>query len=724
MNGLRRTSSGVGVLVSVAFHAVAIAVLLFAGVLSPARPALDSRTSRIAYDGAPRSAKEPPAPARRQQNDVAADGEPRERQADHAVPRSIAAPAAAAARRSVREPPRSEASGGAIAFPGNRTDVANNLLDHLWQSTLCAFAIGLLTLAFRRSDARVRYWLWWAASVKFLLPFSIFVALGSAMPWPSDGEPAAPSTISSTIVYVSEPFAEGRVLAPQRASVASGNTDWMGIAAFLVWFCGAELAVLLQWRAWRGVRAAVKASIPFAGRTTLSPGVEVRTASSLLEPGVVGFWRPVLLLPAGIDGHLSAEEFDAVVEHEACHITCRDNLTAAVQMLVEAVFWFHPLVWWIGGRLIRERERACDEHVLRAFANPRAYADGIVNVCKRYVDARLACVPGVSSSDLRQRIERIMKNETGEAVATWKKIALGIAAVVALVAPVAAGMRGAVAQGRAQSQAPAPRGADDARVAFQAASVKPNASGAVGTRLDPAEGGRFAATNATLSILMRFAYDLPEFRVAGGPAWLNTDRFDIVASADGTPSLAQKRLMLRALLDERFHVAAHTETRELPIYVLALARSDGRLGAGLRRSVAECGGSEPLGLLPGLAPSARNDAPSCGFFGFAPDTNLPSGKGGLAFRGLTMGGFAETLVAMVHRSVKDETGLVGYYDGNFDFVAELPPPPPPPGMPNPFTQPFISVFTSLPEQLGLTLNSSRGPVDVLVIDSAEHPTPD
>jgi uncharacterized protein (TIGR03435 family) len=262
------------------------------------------------------------------------------------------------------------------------------------------------------------------------------------------------------------------------------------------------------------------------------------------------------------------------------------------------------------------------------------------------------------------------------------------------------------------------------RGAFQVASVKPNTSGAIGTRVDPQEGSRFTATNATLSLLIRFAYDLPEFQVAGGPAWLNSDHFDIAASADGNPSLAQKRLMLRALLADRFKVAAHTETRELPIYALAMARSDGRLGAGLKRSAMECGGAEPSELFPGLAPSARNDTPACGFFGFAPDTNLPSGRGGLAFRGMTMGGFAKTLTAMVHRRVTDETALAGYYDGDFDFVAELPPPPPPPGMPNPFSQPFISVFTSLPERLGLKLNSARGPVDVLVIDGAEHPTSD
>lgn len=88
-----------------------------------------------------------------------------------------------------------------------------------------------------------------------------------------------------------------------------------------------------------------------------------------------------------------------------------------------------------------------------------------------------------------------------------------------------------------------------------------------------------------------------------------------------------------------------------------------------------------------------------------------------------MAALAKMLVPAVRRSVVDQTGLTGYFDADFDFMAEIPPPPPPPGVPNPFgPDPFVSVFTVLPEQLGLKLDSRRGQVDVLVIDRAEHPT--
>jgi uncharacterized protein (TIGR03435 family) len=246
--------------------------------------------------------------------------------------------------------------------------------------------------------------------------------------------------------------------------------------------------------------------------------------------------------------------------------------------------------------------------------------------------------------------------------------------------------------------------------------------------LEPLPGGRVNGTNVTAAALIRFAYGLPDFQVSGGPEWLASDRFDVVAKAEGDPPLAEKRLMLRRLLAERFKLAAHTETRELPIYALVLARSDGRLGPQLRRTAADCGRADQPSLDLGVGPSPSDGPPRCGYFGFAPGSDFPTGRGGLAFRGLTMAGLAKMLVPMVRRSVSDRTGLNGYFDAEFDFMAEgPPPPPPPPGLPNQNSfgsEPFVSIFTVFPEQLGLKLESRRGPVEVLVIDRAEQPTPD
>lgn len=256
---------------------------------------------------------------------------------------------------------------------------------------------------------------------------------------------------------------------------------------------------------------------------------------------------------------------------------------------------------------------------------------------------------------------------------------------------------------------------------FEVASVRPNTSGYAGWRLEPQAGGRLTGTNVPAAALIRFAYDLPDFQISGGPGWLGSDRFDIAAKAEGDAPVNQTRLMLRTLLAERFKLTVHTETRDLPIYALVMARSDGRPGTQLRRTEADCGREIVLGDdWAGIGPS--RGVPRCGFFGFAPGTDLPKGRGGLAFRGLTLSMFAKRLMPVVRRPVSDQTGLTGYFDAEFDFLAELPPPPPPPGLPNAFgSDPFGSIFTVLPEQLGLKLDSRRGPVDVLVIDRVEPP---
>ena len=123
-------------------------------------------------------------------------------------------------------------------------------------------------------------------------------------------------------------------------------------------------------------------------------------------------WRPVRLFPGGILRRLAPPERAAIEAHERGHLRRRDNLTAAIHMLIANLFWFHPLLWWLGARLVEERERACDESVLGAGNDPRTYADSILKVCRFYVHSPLACAAGVSGANLKQRMETIMENRT------------------------------------------------------------------------------------------------------------------------------------------------------------------------------------------------------------------------------------------------------------------------------------------------------------------------
>lgn len=630
----------------------------------------------------------------------------------------------------------------------------DRIVDHLWQSTLFAFLIGGLTLVFRKNDARVRYWMWFAAAVKFLVPFSLLEGVGASLLGPSvssllglSATPAlTPGSVPLAIAQFTQPFSAATASAGLSAVTPHGGVEWVPTALLIAWALGMEFVVIQRFRAWRVVRVAVRASMSISlANGHLPTGTEIRSSRTVLEPAVVGMWRPILLLPTGIEQRLTPAELDAVIAHEACHISSRDNLTAGVQMLVECLFWFHPVVWWIGGRLIQERERACDEHVLGLLQNPRVYADGIVNVCKLYVGAPLPIVPGVTTSDLRRRIERIMRNETGKAVSRPTRTALGLAATLILIVPIIGGAITAP-PGATASQAPGrpPLSTPpNAQPAFQAVSVKQNVSGSVFARVEVRSPGRFTAVNVPAALLVRFAYGLEDFEVVGGPRWLESDRYDVVASSGGEATVDQKRAMLRQVLQERFKLSARSEKRELPIYALMLARNDGRLGPGLRRSNTSCGSDAESALGPdapgfGIGSGIQSNAlrwvgsdspawsgmPSCGFFGPSPNTNLPAGQGGLSFRGLTMSSLARTIKELVHRSVTDETKLAGSFDGDFGFIEELPPPPPPPGQPSPFTSPFLSIFTALPEQLGLKLQATRGPNSVLVIDAVQRPTPD
>ena len=180
-----------------------------------------------------------------------------------------------------------------------------------------------------------------------------------------------------------------------------------------------------------------------ASHMALVADVPVLSSPSLLEPGVFGAIRPVLLLPEGITDRLTAPQLKTVIAHEMCHVRRRDNLTAAIHMLVQAAFWFHPAVWWIGTRLVEERERACDEAVLQAGNEAHVYAEGILNVCKFYVESPLACVSGVTGADLKKRIVRIV-NAPRAKIGFRRKLLLSLAGLLSVAVPVAFGLVQAV----------------------------------------------------------------------------------------------------------------------------------------------------------------------------------------------------------------------------------------------------------------------------------------
>jgi uncharacterized protein (TIGR03435 family) len=255
--------------------------------------------------------------------------------------------------------------------------------------------------------------------------------------------------------------------------------------------------------------------------------------------------------------------------------------------------------------------------------------------------------------------------------------------------------------------------------AFEVASIKPNKSGerAGGMRLLP--GGRFEVVNMPLAQLIRTAYQLEDFQLSGGPGWLNSDHYDIVARAQDNPSPPQTMVMVRTLLEERFKLVTHRVTRDLPVYALVIARNDGALGPRFRKAVIEeCPPrAGAVGSAAGAVPDFRN--PPCGLVLFGPG---PSGRGATG-RTIPIAEFVKRLAPIVSRPIIDRTKLDGRFDLDLDFTPDLPPPADSIGN-QPSADIGPSIFTALQEQLGLRLESTRGAVEVLVVDSVEKPTPD
>jgi uncharacterized protein (TIGR03435 family) len=318
------------------------------------------------------------------------------------------------------------------------------LVNHLWQSTLVAAAGWLLAFFLRGNPARARYWVWMIASVKFLIPFSLFIAAGE---WLRSmvATPIQPPAFAAVMEQITQPFPQAAssaafasMSAAPLAAAQPGSLLPLIVPPVLiaVWLCGFSMVAFSWVRGWLQARAAVRASSPMR----LLTEVPVLCSSRMLEPGIFGIVHPVLLLPAGIGDRLTTAQLGAVVAHEMSHVRRRDNLTAALHTVVGAIFWFHPAVWWIKTRLMEERERACDEAVLQSGNEAGIYAESILNVCRFYVESPLSCMSGVTGSDLKRRIVRIMTEQVAHKLDLSRKVLLGMAAMVALGAPVVFGL--------------------------------------------------------------------------------------------------------------------------------------------------------------------------------------------------------------------------------------------------------------------------------------------
>jgi bla regulator protein BlaR1 len=612
----------------------------------------------------------------------------------------------------------------------------SQLANHLWQSTLFAGIAGLLTLALRRNHARVRHGVWLAASAKFLVPCSILIALGGQLQWR-----VAQETTQSGFTVVMDEVGQPFTASPVSSHLLSKSTPAVSPLPEIlagIWICGFFGIVCSWWIRWRRIRASVRAGSP----VNVELPIAALSSPSLLEPGVFGVFRPVLLLPDGIVDRLTPAQLRAVIAHELCHVRNRDNLTAAIQMFVETVFWFHPLVWWIGKRLVEERERACDEEVLGVYTDPRTYADAILSVCRLYTESPLRCASGVAGANLRKRIEAIMINRKLRELNLVKKAVLCAVGLMAFAIPIVVGVVNAPAI-RAQPRSPS-------RQQFEVASIKPSKNCGFALGAPPPPSGSAKKTGptsapgglpgpspgrmnacGTLEQLIRTAYLAPNpgtygnaVPIEGGPAWIRSESnlYQIAAKPNGPASQAMMRgPMMQALLEDRFKLKIRRETREGPAYALTVAPGGPKLP---RFHEGSC---TPYTFPPPTLPSGQE---------FCEESMGRNGTDQTVYRqAIDLDTFATFLFVLTDRPVINRTGLAGRFDIRLEYTPDETTPAiarrfaearrgDPAGAVPAASDPAggLSIFTALQQQLGLKLEATKGPRDYLVIEHIERPS--
>lgn len=591
----------------------------------------------------------------------------------------------------------------------------------LLKASLLLFAAVLAhVLIGKRVSAASRHLLWTLAiSALLILP----VFSGVLPEWRVDK--VAPSRVAELAQTAESPvirlaaevtsFMSVSARIPDVGQAASGRISWSRVATVL--YSIGILALLLRlvaqrWSvrrlAYRATRVRDSAWTRLLDETAASldfrrPIVLLRTLEETM-PMAFGTRRPAIVIPAVADTW-SEDRRRSVLLHELAHVARYDCLTQSLAAVACAIYWIHPGVWWIARRLRIERELACDDRVLAAGADAGDYASHLLEFAYslRVDMAPVLAVTMAAPRQLEGRLRALLEGGRNRQMPAMGSRVIATAFTVALAGAIAAAERGPAAL--LQIEAPP-------RQTFEVASVRPNNSVETGGFIQRRPGGSFSVGNQTLLTLMLFAYQIQGFQLVGAPDWIGTERFDIVAKAAGdippTPfgETPPEALMLRSLLEDRFKLTAHRETRDMPIYALVLARSDGRLGPRLRRPTSDyCAKRFEAESKPGMTPPPPG-SPVCGISGGS--TELTAGS-------FPLSAFAGFLARQARRIVIDRTGLMGVWD--FDLKWS------PPNTPDPDPD-RPSIFTALQEQLGLRLDATTGPVEVLVIDRIERLVPD
>jgi uncharacterized protein (TIGR03435 family) len=584
------------------------------------------------------------------------------------------------------------------------------LLHFLWQGLF----IAILYAAARRSVARTS-----SPQTRYLFACGALAAMMAApiVTWelmaPSDASPettyrirGTPQAASSTGLATTTTLTDS-----VRATVSSVQSEQFLFWVVMAWLAGAMVFWVRLAGGWvvaARMRSMLVRRAPPEWQETLrklgaqiglSRPVRLLVSALVQAPTVVGWLRPVVLVPVGALGGLPAEHLEALLLHELAHIRRHDYLINILQSVAESLLFYHPAVWWVSGHIRAERELCCDDMAVSIGGDALTYARALAQLesCR---PPDLGAAMAANGGSLPDRIARLL-GQSRPVVRTG--LGPGAIAVAGLLMVAAYGLWG--------QSADSPRFAV-ASIKRDPTTVPLSMGGPMGAGYRP--GGRFVAGNAPMAFLIQRAYAVEGFQVVGWPSWARTDGYDIEAKPEGNTDQKRMWLMVQTLLADRFKLSMHRETRDLPVYDLQAVKGGPKLPPPQGRRCTDVMTALPERGQP-------RPAPPCG-------PGLVKAGTGRAMVGISvsMPAFAKMLSAMIGREVIDKTGFTGRFGLHLEFANDdaLA------GVPNPIG-PEVSapadagkptLFTAIREQLGLKLEPSKGPVEVLVIDHMERPT--
>ncbi len=356
--------------------------------------------------------------------------------------------------------------------------------------------------------------------------------------------------------------------------------SWLPLVV-LTWVAGVVVLLIRLLGGWwrihrlhRASRAALpslwtNASTRLAAALGLSRRVHVVDSPLVDTPTVIGWVTPVILLPIAAFSGLSSSQVEAILAHELAHIRRHDFVVNLLQTFAETVLFYHPAVWWLSARIRAEREHCCDDVALSVCGDAVSYAEALVELeSRRRVHAPLAMA--ATGGTLMTRVRRLLGAPAVDRPRSFG--AMVITGVVALV-----GVAGASAY-------------------LLAAQPDRRAQPAQGTAGDPAAWSMvFNHADSTMRFigyrgrdLVRFAYQIPQARVVGGPSWLDEQILDIVVNLDSAPRADEMPGIVRAALEDRLQLKTHVEKRDFPVLALVMARDDRAFGPSLRVASRAC----------------------------------------------------------------------------------------------------------------------------------------